>query len=74
MTKPNDAEKLNGLLRDYLRGKIGRRQFLILGAQAGLSASALGWLDAAGARGESDRQRSGVALRSRRSRPSASPS
>lgn len=44
MTRPNDADKLNGLLRDYLRGKIGRRQFLILGAQAGLSVSALSWL------------------------------
>jgi hypothetical protein len=44
MTRPNDADKLKGLLRDYLRGSIGRRQFLILGAQAGLSVSALGWL------------------------------
>jgi len=44
MTSPNNAERLNGLLRDYLRGKIDRRQLLILGAQAGLSASALGWM------------------------------
>ena len=44
MTSPNNAERLNGLLRDYLRGMIDRRQLLILGAQAGLSASALGWM------------------------------
>ncbi len=44
MTRPNDADKLNGLLRDYLRGNIDRRRLLILGAQAGLSVSALSWL------------------------------
>ena len=44
MTRPNEANKLNGLLRDYLRGNIDRRRLLILGAQAGLSVSALSWL------------------------------
>ncbi|MDR3419912.1 MAG: extracellular solute-binding protein [Xanthobacteraceae bacterium] len=44
MTRPNEADKLNGLLRDYLRGNIDRRRLLILGAQAGLSVSALSWL------------------------------
>ena len=44
MTSQYDADKFNDLMRDYLRGKIDRRRLLILGAQAGLSASALGWL------------------------------
>jgi multiple sugar transport system substrate-binding protein len=44
MTSQYDSEKFNDLMRDYLRGKIDRRRLLILGAQAGLSASALGWL------------------------------
>ena len=44
MTNQYDADKLGDLLRGYLRGNIDRRRLMILGAQAGLSASALGWL------------------------------
>jgi len=44
MTSQYDSDPLSGLLRDYLRGAIDRRRLLVLGAQAGLSVSALGWL------------------------------
>ena len=59
MTNQYDADgKLDDLLRDYLRGKIDRRQFLFLGAAArpvGERARLAGAADA-GAGGQHGRQ------------------
>jgi multiple sugar transport system substrate-binding protein len=41
MTNRYDDEKFGSAVRDYLRGRINRRQFVVRGAQFGLSAAVL---------------------------------
>src|SRR5271165_7643401 len=41
MTNRYDDDKFAGAVRDFLRGRIGRRQFVVRGAQLGLSAAVL---------------------------------
>ena len=41
MANRYDDEKFRDAVRDYMRGRISRRQFIIRGAQIGLSAAVL---------------------------------
>ncbi len=41
MTNRHDSDQFGDVVRDYVRGKINRRQFIIRGAQFGLSAAVL---------------------------------
>ena len=41
MTNRYDDEKFGSVVREYVRGRISRRQFIVRGAQLGLSAAAL---------------------------------
>ncbi len=41
MTNRYEDDKFAGVVRDYVRGRINRRQFIIRGAQLGLSAAVL---------------------------------
>ena len=41
MTNRYDDEKFGEVVRDYVRGSISRRQFIVRGAQLGLSAAVL---------------------------------
>ena len=64
MTNRYDDEKFGDVVRDYVRGRISRRQFIVRGAQLGLSAAVLAKMTRPSrAAANSDRVRSRVALR-----------
>ena len=55
MTNRYDADKFGDAVRDFVRGKIGRRQFIILGGSARPVGDRARQTDPAGPRGEPDR-------------------
>src|ERR1019366_1211683 len=41
MANRDNPDKFGDIVHDYLQGKIGRRQFIVMGAQLGISAAVL---------------------------------
>ena len=57
MTKRYDDDKFGDVVREYVRGRISRRQFIVRGAQLGLSAAVLAKMTRPSRAGKPDRLR-----------------